>query len=140
LALQPQTLAVTAPQVWNCAVHAQLTLWPHAEMVPHASPALPVGHTGEVQQALFAHTWPLPHVETIVPPQPLGLPLSPQPVGWLGVQVQLPATLAVEPTHTSLVRPPAVEHGQVRLVLFGPSWKALSGPVEHGAPTAPVAP
>jgi hypothetical protein len=52
--LQPQTLGVTAPQLWYICVHPQLgVLWPHAVMTPHASPALPAGQTGLLQQAFW---------------------------------------------------------------------------------------
>ena len=54
LGLQPQMPGVTAPHDWYIAVHAQLpVLWPQALCTPHLSPALPVGHTGLVQQAAW---------------------------------------------------------------------------------------
>ena len=52
LGLQPQTPAVTAPQVMYCCVQGQVLAMPHLVMVPQTSPSLHVGHTSLSQQAL----------------------------------------------------------------------------------------
>jgi hypothetical protein len=100
----------------------------------------PDRQTGKVQQALEAHTWPLPQVETMVPPHPLGLPLSAQPLGVVAVQMHVPDAVLVQPLHAALESPPAELQGQVRFELPGPSWKALLGPAEQAFPWPPLAP
>ena len=130
---------VTAPQVWNAAVHAQETFKPHAETVPQTSPALPAAHTGFKQHALAKQVCVARQVEVIVPPQLSLFPLSLQLAGVSGAQVQVPATVALEPLHTLFWVGTAAEQGQVRFVPPGPSWNTLLGTVEQAFPMPPVA-
>ena len=74
-----------------------------------------------------------------MPPQPSDLPLSPQFAGIDGVHVQVPATVMLEPVQVLFANPPPVVQLQVRFMPPGPSWNALSGPVEQALPTWPVA-
>jgi hypothetical protein len=67
-----------------------VTDWPQLVICPHWSCSLPAGQTGSVQQAFWWQICPPPQVETIVPPQPSGLPLSPQFAGDEGEHSQTP--------------------------------------------------
>jgi hypothetical protein len=100
-----------------------------------------VPHIGSVQQVLLKHVCvPAMHVKLMVPPHPLGRPLSPQLAGGVGVQLQVPAVLLLEPTQGLFRKGEADAQLQVRFMLPGPLGKALLATVEQGLPTAPLAP